>query len=65
MELLGKQTGSCRPQPVGTARTDPAIILLIQELKAQTLTLLLHGRSRSDTPQSIDQSRSTIALTEH
>jgi len=39
MELLGKQTGAGRPQPVGTARTDPAIILLIQELKAQTLTL--------------------------
>lgn len=65
MELLGKQTGAGRPQPVGTAQTDPAIILLIQELKAQTLTLLLHGRSRSDTPQSIDQPRSTTALTEH
>ena len=38
---------------------------LMQAPKAQTLTLLLHGRSRSDTPQSIDQSRSTIALTEH
>src|SRR4051812_15050860 len=51
-------------RPERLRRTLPSPFLM-QAPKAQTLTLLLHGRSRSDTPQTIDQSRSTIALTGH
>src|SRR4051794_25839620 len=39
------------PERLGRSLPSP---FLMQAPKAQCLTLLLHGRSRSDTPQSID-----------